>query len=783
MIKVLGSGPADASVMIVGEAPGFDEELAGTPFVGASGQLLTKLLGEAGIRRSDCYVTNVCKYRPPGNDITKWVTDKKREGMRNEWESKDGRWFNEAVAEGIAELAGEIEQRKPKIIVGLGNVALWALTGEWGVMDWRGSEMHYAGGQANGKIPFVPTLHPASILRNWPVRAQIAHDLKYRVARRLRDGFVHPVWDHNIAPTFNEALEFIDKLRGDVAGDVETSRGRIVCLGLATSARRAMCIPFLHEGYAPYWSAHEEAFILEALEWKLAKSGHVTLIGQNWNYDASYFDANCNFVPEVRHDTLIAQSVLFPGTPRGLGYLSSMYCDWHCYWKDDARDWGNLNNFEGLFKYNCRDVCATWETAMVQRKLLAVAGLAGQFEDRMDYCHHVFAMQQRGVIRSEDKTAALDAQIEEELHARKIIICDAAGHEVNPVSPTQVSKWIYEDASCRKPARRGKEAGGTGDEELLQVQKWHPELAAPLSAVLEYRSLSSVRTNFLRAKLDPDGMLRSSFMTTGTETFRLTSSKNNFSRGTNLLNISKTRKGMPDYRGVIVPPSGHTYFDCDLARADVWIVAAESQDEYLMQKLESDDVHRENAKDVYGTSNPTPEQREFAKTFVHLTNYGGSARTAAIATGTTVHESDMAQRRWFGAHPGIPAWHKRYAELLAASRMVFNAFGYRMTFFDRVEGLLPKALAWTPQSTVAIVASKIHMAFDKIAGVSVTLQMYDSVAGYYPTAQEDRILARMAEVKDIVVPYPKPLIIPLGLSTSETSWGACKQGGREWPTR
>lgn len=782
MIKVLGSGPANG-VMIVGEAPGFDEELAGATFVGASGQLLTKLLGGAGIRREQCYVTNVCKYRPPSNDITKWVTDKKRTGLANEWEHKDGRWFNEAVAEGVEELVGEIAKCQPKIIVGLGNVALWALTGQWGVTDWRGSEMCYVG-EDGRKTPFVPTLHPASILRNWPVRAQVAHDLKFRVARRLRGGFETPSWDFNFAPTFNEALTFIAELRGDVAVDVETSRGRIVCVGLATSARRAMCIPFIHEGYAPYWDASHSRFLINALQMKLAADySTVKVIGQNFNYDASYFDANWNFVPKVAHDTLIAQSVLFPGTPRGLGYLSSMYCDWHCYWKDDARDWGNLNNFEGLFKYNCRDVCATWETAMVQRKALALAGLDAQFEDRMAYCHHVFAMQQRGVIRDEAKTAALDAEIEEGLHARKIIICDSAGHEVNPVSPTQVSKWIYEDAGCRKPARRGKEAGGTGDEELAQVQKWHPELAAPLSAVLEYRSLSSVRTNFLRAERDPDGMLRSSFMTTGTETFRLTSSKNNFGRGTNLLNISKTRKGMPDYRGVIVPPSGHTYFDCDLARADVWIVAAESQDEYLMQKLESDDVHRENAKDVYGTSNPTPEQREFAKTFVHLTNYGGSARTAAIATGTTVNEADMAQRRWFGAHHGIKEWHRRYDGLLASSRMVFNAFGYRMTFFDRVEGLLPKALAWTPQSTVAIVASKIHMAFDKIAGVSVTLQMYDSVAGYYPTAEEGRILARMAEVKDIVIPYPKPLIIPLGLSTSETSWGACKQGEREWPTR
>ncbi len=374
---------------------------------------------------------------------------------------------------------------------------------------------------------------------------------------------------------------------------------------------------------------------------------------------------------------------------------------------------------------------------------------------------------------------------EESLQERKIIICDAAGYAVNPTSPVQVSKLLYTEWGCRKPARKGKSAGGAGDEELKQVALWHPEHSAVCTAILEHRSLASMRANFLRAKLDPDGKLRSSFMPTGTETFRLTSSKNNFGRGTNLLNLSgsgTTHSGnkVPNFRKAIVPPSGYTVFDCDLQRADLQVVVWEADDTDLKAKLrEGADIHYENAKELFGVQEPTEIQREEGKKFVHLTNYGGSARTCAIKTGTTVHAADMAQRRWFGAHPGIKKWHARIDEALRNGRTITNAFGYRMVFFDRIEGLLPQALAWGPQSTIAILASLIHMAIEEqVPDAQIQLQMYDSVMGVYPTVMEEECLKVIKEASQIVIPYDDPLIIGLGIKTSTVSWGDCKK--RDW---
>lgn len=267
MRKVEGFGPRRAQIMIVGEAPGEDEELHGKPFVGASGKLLDTLLREAGIRRDECYVTNVCKYRPPGNKIEKWITDKKKVAAENDWPEMCGRFYSSEIEEGMDELKDEIYQVQPQVIIGLGNVALWALTGEWGITDWRGSEM--IASIKGEDYHFVPTLHPAAVLRSWPTRAFVAHDLKMRVARRLQNGFVTPEWDFNWTPTLRDALNFIANLDGPVAVDVETSRGQIVCVGLATSATRAMCIPFISEGYGAYWSQEHRNLLLFALKEKL----------------------------------------------------------------------------------------------------------------------------------------------------------------------------------------------------------------------------------------------------------------------------------------------------------------------------------------------------------------------------------------------------------------------------------------------------------------------------------------------------------------------------------
>lgn len=252
---------------------------------------------------------------------------------------------------------------------------------------------------------------------------------------------------------------------------------------------------------------------------------------------------------------------------------------------------------------------------------------------------------------------------------------------------------------------------------------------------------------------------------------------------------------LPNVRKFFVPDPGYTICDTDLDRADLQVVVWEADDDELKHALRIGvDLHLLNGLSLENHSIPALEelveshpnypefrarfsrQRQLAKAFIHGTNYGGGARTMAIAAGVSVHQAELLQTRWFAAHPGIKRWHDRTAHSLALSRSVTNKFGYRRVYFDRVDGLLPEALAWIPQSTVALYINKIWDAVVTGAPeIQVLMQVHDSLVWQAPTHTFHESRSRFADLaKTIIIPYPDPLIIPVGFKSSTISWGDCQ---------
>ena len=156
------------------------------------------------------------------------------------------------------------------------------------------------------------------------------------------------------------------------------------------------------------------------------------------------------------------------------------------------------------------------------------------------------------------------------------------------------------------------------------------------------------------------------------------------------------------------------------------------------------------------------------------TNYGGKPRTCASALSISIHEAEAFQRNWFRIHPGIAEWHNTVQNSLSRTRSVRNPFGFVRTYFERPEGLLPEALAWVPQSTVAIV---IDTAYNRITqtlpDVQILLQVHDSLVGQCPISLWPVLKPKIRECLEVVIPYDDPLVIPTGLKTSAISWGDC----------
>lgn len=258
---------------------------------------------------------------------------------------------------------------------------------------------------------------------------------------------------------------------------------------------------------------------------------------------------------------------------------------------------------------------------------------------------------------------------------------------------------------------------------------------------------------------------------------------------------------LPSIRQLFQPDPGYIMLDVDLDRADLQVVVWEADDDDLKRQLRLGvDLHIMNGCLLSGVEPPPEDElieghpeypehkkrykgpRQLAKNFVHGTNYGGSPRTMARVCGITVRQAELLQRRWFAAHPGIHEWHRRTESQLYSTRSVRNAFGYRRFYFDRIEGLLPEALAWVPQSTVAIIINK---GWDNIEDdpelreVQVLLQVHDSLVMQVPVHRAHILLPKIRDALLVTVPYPDPLIIPVGVAMSQNSWGECSGGSWE----
>ncbi|MCU1278188.1 MAG: phage polymerase-related protein [bacterium] len=148
---VYGVGDPDAPLVFVGEAPGADEDRTGEPFVGAAGQLLTKMIEAMGLARGDVYICNILKCRPPGN--------------RNPEPDE--------IAECEPFLKKQLAAIRPRMIVALGKFAAQCLLrSDAPISKLRGAWHAYEG------IPLMPTYHPAFLLRTPSAKREVWADLQ-----------------------------------------------------------------------------------------------------------------------------------------------------------------------------------------------------------------------------------------------------------------------------------------------------------------------------------------------------------------------------------------------------------------------------------------------------------------------------------------------------------------------------------------------------------------------------------------------------------------------------
>lgn len=574
------SGPRDAQIVIVGEAWGQEEAALERPFVGSSGVELNRMLAEAGIDRNTTLCTNVAAVRPQNNEMWRLFEPKVAKPIRLR-----GLAPTLFVREELARLQQQIAAHPRRLVIAVGNYALWALTDctgsvtltasnnrpipsalqTWapnGIGKWRGSMWYMladitAAGNIYSDVRALPLIHPAAILRQWEQRAITVHDLKARVPKALRgDWRPNPIPVFWAPPTFEQAKSRFNYWLSQaesgkkilLAEDIETRSSLITCIGFADSTHFAMCVPLVRrtaEGLVSWWTLEEEAELIRLIA-AINSHPNIDVCGQNFLYDTQYIQHYFLTTPRLVHDTMLAQNVIFPGTPKALDYLSSLYCEYYWFWKEDSKEWDEKGTIEQLLVYNCQDCVNTWEVAHSQRGLLKQLQLEAAMAFKMEVNAFCLSMMNRGIKvdaqRRHNVRLELFKKVEELKNELRYIVpqdfITSGGKSDWWNSSKQKAEVLYELLRMSPIAHRKTGNLTVAKEALDELTRKYP-IWAGLLARLDLIGSASNTLNVLNAGIDNDGRMRCFFQPGGTETHRLSSAKNVFGRGTNLQNLTK----------------------------------------------------------------------------------------------------------------------------------------------------------------------------------------------------------------------------------------------------
>ena len=800
-MPVPGFGPKNAKVVVVGEAPGAEEVIRGQPFVGETGKLLRLFLLKVGIDPQDVYFTNLCKERPPGNDLKLWF--------------RDGQPEHPALLMGLMELADELREVNPNVIMAAGNYPMKMLTGKgrWsdklktftGIQDYRGSIYECILPGAEG-LKVVPTFHPSYIYREgYPDHGTWQVDL-----RRIKEQSAFPeikplnkriIIDPRGSDRVEAHLHLLSDMSKTLSFDIEYINNRLLCVGMTTSRDEAYC--FVTD------DAGDVSFCREIL-----LSG-IPLCAQNAMFDCSMLEHwyNIPCLPYLKHDTMLAAHAANIELPKGLDYLTSIYTE-QPYYKDMI-DWDQIKKgiqpIEDVWQYNAID---TWVTHQIMEEQLADdlldRSIRKVFDFEMMLLEPLWALSRRGIRI--DIPAMKELQLNLELEIEEIggQVNALSGGSLNVKSGPQVAAFLFD--------RLGIPEGGRTPTGLRKVDdKTLAGCAARCSNDLQRIAIEQVRdlrerrdliSKFCEIQLESDGRMRGHYNPAGTDTGRLASRQfYPTGRGANQQNIPRDKR----VRRVFIPDPGKRFGYADLERAESLVVAHMSGDPQMMENHKPGvDGHLRVGAFLFGIPEDqiNEEQRYLAKRTGHAGNYMMgpekfmkivNAESSKTGITLTFSESKRLLNGYKEYYHRLPQWWSSIERELWQTRTLTTLLGRKRQFFGHVGAILPNAVAFKPQGTVGDTLNVALLNIEGIVcdyasrmcdvekikdlssdlknyGYESLMQIHDAVNFQYNEEYEKQVVVAIKQLMDVPLLSPafgELFSIPVEIKTGP-NWGDVK---------
>ena len=712
-----------ARLLIVGEAPGGDEEVADRPFVGASGRELIRALDAVGVEREQVALTNVLACRPPGE----WRRYERRLGKANAVRRRRGDPpVSSPVECCLPRLRREIGEARAVLLVGAtavgaarriglvpvapaGEAAPVAVdeTGEAGLARLRGFPLVLAG------RPALATWHPAFVLRSrrWTqvFRADVGKALRH-AGGRLQHAEPGILFD----PTVGELDGALARLAAEriVGVDTETDgldpeRVALRCVGLGAAqfgvalGFRSVESPGRAWRCAPMLGRERVANFL---------ASHSGLALHNQAYDRRVLERHGMALPAAYGavlETLAAHHLVQSEWPHDLGFLASLGTDAPRHKDVDHAAWASDRE---LHVYCMRDCVATARLAPDLLRGVVDTGQRRVYESDLELQRLGVGMHRAGLLLDEGERRRHSLRLQVACAKAQARADAAAGRRVAASNMDAVRAFLYDPGGLGlvKPSVETDSGEASVDKdalyELLERRSLAPAARAYIEANLDFRRSYKKLSAFVgvwdgRAwaggpEIGPDGRVHPTYNATTTTVGRLACNR------PNVQTLPATRDDPDSLRSMFVAAPGSVFVGCDMDQLHLRLIAARANDRpWLDAFARGLDVHRVNASLFFNTAYDAvlSHERLHMKTAGYLFVYAGGAERALRVlrrmrdpkTGVRPY-ADMSltrmeteRARFLAVHPALGAWWKRDgAAFRRAREMRSMILGRRRRFLD-----------------------------------------------------------------------------------------------------
>lgn len=500
--RVPGEGPSNPKIIIVGEAPGYYEDQEGRPFVGDAGRELDSLLREVGIKRSECWVTNVVKYRPPDNDL-----------KRLHEIGTDITKSREALYE-------ELKAFNPNLYIALGNTALEALTDKTGIRNYRGSIL-----QSKLGPKVVPTFHPAHLLRSedgkqaayWQRHVALLDLARAKDESKTKELNL-PYRNLQICKEPGQLHNFLGQNKGRefVSIDIESRFCLPYCIGISFHKSEALSIP-LYSRYSPVPLTSTQLLEYWKLLAELLQNPKFKKIGQNFKYDNQKLGMIGMNIDKLYADTMLMMHTCYSELPKSLAFQTSIFTR-EPYYKDEGKEFNpKKDKIDRVLLYNARDAAVTLECFEALDKELAELDTRDFYYSFVNELHAFYSDIEREGFECDDIQKEILVQKYETLWKNAQAELDSiAGYHLNVAAHAKVKKFLYEE--LKFPLRKT-----ASEDDLVALLANHAKTTNQVRAInliLDIRRYRKTLGTYVNIDLDYDGKIRTSYRIAGTETGR-----------------------------------------------------------------------------------------------------------------------------------------------------------------------------------------------------------------------------------------------------------------------